>query len=345
MPIKKNVLNALLLIALITFALWFALHDDYQQVIENIKAIPIWLVFIVCGLGIIYYLLQGYVISQCAKIYKKDIRVIDGIQNAYVAAFFNGVTPVGGGQVAQSFALKQIGMKIPDIASTLWMDFFMFQIVVIIYAALMLLFNLEFVFGNIMLYFPFIVAGWLINSAVIVALWLMTKFPNFFIKLTTKIINLLHKIRIVKEPEETAKKWKLSLEYFHSEIIKLKTRKKLLVKGILCNIIRMTIFYSIPYVIALGYNMPFDAIDVLHIVAISSFVHMLNALTPLPGDTGFTETMFILMYAVVFHDYAKPIMIIWRLATYYINIIIGACVLFYFRIKGAKAKSDDIYQQ
>ncbi|OCN04476.1 hypothetical protein A4S06_02345 [Erysipelotrichaceae bacterium MTC7] len=254
------------------------------------------------------------------------------------------MTPVGGGQVAQSFALKQIGMKIPDIASTLWMDFFMFQIVVIVYAALMLICNISFVLTDLTVYMPFIILGWAINSFVIIGLWLMTKFPNAFIALTEWIIKLLHKIRIVKNPEETAKKWKLSLEYFHSEIIKLKKRKKLLVKGILCNILRMTIFYSIPYVIALGYNLPLTPIDIFHIVAISSFVHMLNALTPLPGDTGFTETMFILIYAIVFHDYAKPIMIIWRLATYYINIIIGAAVLFYFRLKGSKTKKADIYQ-
>lgn len=285
-------------------------------------------------MGIIYYAIQGAILAYVARKYKPDIRLRDGIENAYVAAFFNGVTPLGGGQVAQSYVFRKMGIDFGNIASILWTDFFMFQIVVICYAALLILFNLQFALETLSGYFIFVLIGLAINSFVIVALWLMSKFPKLFIKLTKGIVYLLHKIHIVKNEEVTFKKWKLNLDYFSQQIVKMKNDKSLFLVGIPLNIIRMTIFYAIPFFIALAFGFQFDFIDFMHVLAISSFIHMLNALTPLPGDTGFTETMFILIFAVMFGEsYAPAIMIIWRLATYYIHIIIGGAVFLTFKIK------------
>ncbi|MDQ0361743.1 lysylphosphatidylglycerol synthase transmembrane domain-containing protein [Breznakia pachnodae] len=327
--------------ALVAFGLWFALKDDYEQVIENIQRLPIYVVLFVCALGILYYSIQGAILTYVAKKYKPEIRLRDGIENAYVAAFFNGVTPLGGGQVAQSYVFRKMGIDFGNIASILWTDFFMFQIVVITYAALLIIFNLPFALETLGGYFIFVLAGLAINSFVIVALWMMSKFPKLFIKLTKGIVFLLHKIRIVKDEEVTFKKWKLNLDYFSEQIVKMKGDKSLFFVGIPLNIIRMTIFYAVPFFIAMAFGFKFDFIDFMHVLAISSFVHMLNALTPLPGDTGFTETMFILIFSSMFSSsYAPAIMIIWRLATYYIHVIIGGAVFLAFKIRYRKKEED-----
>ena len=292
-------------------------------------------------LGILYYTIQGAILAFVAKKYKPDIRLRDGVQNAYVAAFFNGVTPLGGGQVAQSYVFRKMGIDFGNIASILWTDFFMFQIVIIFYASLLILFNLQFAIDTLSGYFIFVLIGLAINSFVIVALWLMSKFPNLFVKITKVIVFLLHKIRIVKDKEVTFKKWNLHLDYFSEQIIKMKSDKSLFLVGIPLNILRMTIFYAIPFFIAMAFGFKFNMIDFMHALAISSFVHMLNALTPLPGDTGFTETMFILIFSSIFTEsFAPAIMIIWRLATYYIHIIIGGAVFLLFKIKNRKKEEE-----
>lgn len=331
------------MIGLVIFGLWFALKDDYEQVLYNLRQLPLFAVFLICALGILYYCIQGVILTRIAKKYKPDIRYIDGIQNAYVAAFFNGVTPVGGGQVAQSYAFRKIEIEFGSIASILWTEFFMFQSVAISYAILLILFNLPFALATLSGYFVFVLLGLSINSFVIVGLWLMSKFPNFFVWITKKIVKLLHRIHIVKDEEQTFMKWKLNLDYFSVEIKNMKGNKLLLIEGILLNILRMTIYYAIPYFVALAFNIPLGFIDFFHVLAISSFVHMLNALTPLPGDTGFTETMFILIFSSMFtSSYAPAIMIIWRLATYYINVLIGGGVFFYFKIKYRKRDNEII---
>lgn len=122
--LRKRILQILLLLSLTAFACWFALKDDCEEVLYNISHISWYWIVVLIGLGTLYYLLQGIVLYRIARPYKADIRIRDGIHNAYIAAFFNGVTPLGGGQVAQTYAFRKLHLQYSDIASILWKDFF-----------------------------------------------------------------------------------------------------------------------------------------------------------------------------------------------------------------------------
>ncbi|MEF9962627.1 MAG: lysylphosphatidylglycerol synthase domain-containing protein, partial [Erysipelotrichaceae bacterium] len=67
-----------------------------------------------------------------------------------------------------------------------------------------------------------------------------------------------------------------------------------------------------------------NLMDFMNIILMSCFIQMLNALTPLPGDTGWTESAFILIFCTLFSRVeASSIMILWRFVTYYLNLLIG----------------------
>lgn len=325
--LKKTLGNIVLLIALTTFALWFALKDDYAQVIANIKQLSIPFGILIIALGIIYYVLQGYILKEIAKKYKKNIRLLDGIDNAYIAAFFNGVTPLGGGQVAQAYAFHKIGMRMRDVASVLWIDFFIYQSVTITYAAVLLFCNFAFAFSTFHAFFYLIIIGFLINSSVIVTLWSMSRFPNFYLKVSGKIVNVLYRMKIVKDKEKTLLSWEKQITYFTVQTKRLKEDKGLVMKAVLINFLRLTIFYAIPYIVAIALHVNLQFSDLIGVIVMSSFIHMLNALTPLPGDTGWTESAFIIIFATMFGKAeASSVMILWRVATYHINILIGALI-------------------
>ncbi|MFV0380730.1 MAG: YbhN family protein [Breznakia sp.] len=339
--IKKNIRNFFLLVGLIAFAIWFALHKNYQEVIHNLKEIPFYTIVFVCLLGILYYCIQGYLLTCFARKYKKDTRLLDGIENAYIAAFFNGVTPLGGGQIAQSYAFRKIGISLSNIASILWVDFFMYQLAAISLAVFLVLSNLNFALGILGGSFVLLLVGIGINSFVIIALWMMSRFPKLFISITHFAINVLFKIKIIKNKEETLENWTENLNYFSKEVSTLRNNLAFIISGVGLNIVRLLIFYIIPYFIALSLKIEFTLVEVIHVIAVSSFIHMLNALTPLPGDTGFTETVFIMIFANLFGNaHAAAIMIIWRSATYYINILIGGVFFLIFKMKKNKIQEN-----
>lgn len=330
--VRKNIAQALLLLALTAFALWFALKDDAKSVLFHLQHISIRWFLVGVVLGILYYVIQGLVLFMIAKGYKKDIKVIDGVHNAYVAAFFNGVTPLGGGQVAQTYAFRKLGIAYSDIASILWKDFFLYQSMVLLYVSVLFIAGYSYAFDHFHGYMIFIIAGFLVNASVILILWTMAKFPKLYVKISNLLVSLLHRIHIVKNKAYTLEKWQGQVVYFNQEISKLKNEKKLVIKVIFLNFIRQTIFYSLPYVAAIALGIPMQWQDLCYVIIMSSFIHMLNALTPLPGDTGWTESAFIVIFAVMFGKIqASSVMIVWRFVTYHINLIIGGSVFLYIK--------------
>lgn len=328
----KNICNIILLVGLTCFALWFALKDDYQSVIDNIKSIPLTWVLIISTTGIIYYCLQGVILTMISRTFKKDIRWIDGIHNAFTAAFFNGVTPLGGGQVSQTYVMKKQGIKFSDIASILWIDFIIFQSVVIGYVTLLFILYHDYIAASFSYFTLLIVVGYLINAFVIVSLWTMSKFPHFYEWISGKVVHLLVKIHVIKHEEIALEKWNNQLKGFTHEIQNIKNHKPLIIKALLLNILRMTLFYAVPYLVALSLGYAFDVNTLMHVLVLSACVHMLNALTPLPGDTGWTESAFIIMFSSVFtHTNAASIMILWRVATYHIILPIGGSIFLYIK--------------
>lgn len=68
-------------------------------------------------------------------------------------SFFNGVTPLGGGQVAQTYAFRKLDMQYSDIASVLWKDFFLYQSTVLFYVSILLLTRFSYAMEHFQIYF------------------------------------------------------------------------------------------------------------------------------------------------------------------------------------------------
>lgn len=332
--IGKHLFHAVLLIALIIFAFWFALKDDMEQVLSHIKQVSIPWLIVVIFMGILYYVLQGFMLYIVGRRYEKTLTLHDGIENAYAAAFFNGVTPLGGGQVAQTYVFHKRGVNYSDIASILWKDFFLYQCVVVIFALLLLLLNIAYTFDEFPTIIPLVYLGLAIDASVILILWTMSHFPRLYTNISDGLIHLLHRIHIVKNPVLTKAKWNAQIEYFSLEVKQLKEDKKLIVTGLAINLLRQIIYYSIPFFVGIGIGLPLSFSDLFTVWLLSCCIHMMNALTPLPGDTGWTESVFIVMFGFVFQRvYASSIMIFWRTATYYVPICIGGIIFFIIKTR------------
>ena len=333
----SKVIGQVLLLAMLTvFALWFALRENGTAIILQIQRLSMKWILCILVLGILYYIIQGYVLYMIAKKYNKNIQIKDGVCNAYVAAFFNGVTPLGGGQIAQTYAFRKLKMSYGDIASVLWKDFFLYQSVIVTYASILLIIGIFMVMPNIFFYYFLAIIGFFINGSVILLLWTMAKFPNIYHKITKIIIGVGYKLHIVKNQEEVSNKLDQQMTDFTKQIQLLKQEKGLIVKAVCCNFVRQTINYAIPVIIiyALGYSLHLK--DILDIFIMSCLIHMLNALTPLPGDSGWTESAFILIFSIMLGRIdAGTVMILWRAATYYIHIVIGGFTFLTIRYKKA----------
>ena len=64
---------------------------------------------------------------------------------------------------------------------------------------------------------------------------------------------------------------------------------------------------------------------------------MVSAFVPLPGASGGAEGSFLMFFRTFFQDTITPAILLWRLITYYLNILLGAI----FSSWGGKRYTDE----
>lgn len=326
--LRNYILNFLIIIVLTVGALWFALKDNYEEVFQLICGMKWYWLVLILAWGFIYSIVAGWVLSLFGKRYKKDFTFRQGVENGLVGSFFSGITPSAtGGQFAQAYIFKKQGIKLSDAASLLWADFIVYQTTMMAYVTVLFILRYRHYMEIIGPLFVMILVGFVINIGVIGVLWTMALFPRMYQKFSSLGVRLLSNMHIIKDKERTLKAWSHQLHSFTKEIQTLKHEKMLIFKTVLINIFRMTLLYSLPFVIAqaIGVNLPYSAL--LDVIALSSFVSMANAFIPIPGASGGTEAVFVLLFATVLGGAnASSIMILWRASTYHLVMLIGASV-------------------
>ncbi len=123
---------------------------------------------------------------------------------------------------------------------------------------------------------------------------------------------------------------------FEKEVVVLRNHKSLIIFLVLNKFLMLLIYYSIPFLSAMVLHIPVKPSMYLDMLALSSFVAMVNAFLPMPGSAGGTEATFILMFSTLFtRNEAASIMLLWRLVTFYQVLINGSIVYIYARMKPA----------
>ncbi len=231
--------------------------------------------------------------------YRKGYRFLHGVVVAFVGAFFSGITPSAtGGQFAQAYIMKKQGIKVSDGASILWADFIVYQTTMMIYVTILFLLRFSY-YSAQNAWFNLILLGYLINVVVICALYTMALFPRNYIRLSGVIVNLLARIHLVKNREETLANWNLQLASFTTEIKKPTKDKRLILETAGINVLRMTLQFSLPFFIALMMGIHLQPGQLIDVIALSSFVMMANSFIPIPGASGGTEVVRFVIWLFV----------------------------------------------
>ena len=102
----------------------------------------------------------------------------------------------------------------------------------------------------------------------------------------------------------------------------IKTNAGVVIKLIAFQIIQFTFYFSIPYFLHLAVER--HSIDPLDIIMAQSMIILISLLVPSPGATGGVEGLSYMFYGMFFRQgYIIPVILIYRILTYYSSIIIG----------------------
>ena len=333
--------TVLLILGLSGLALGLALYDSFDTVIETLTNINPFILIILAIWGLVPFMLQGYILMRMAKHLYPSYRFHEGFINALVGGFMSGVTPSStGGQVAQTYTFKKQGLKSSQGAGLIWLDYFLYTISLVVLASLLFLTNVsEFAHSSITLVFGL---GLAINILIIVFLGLMVFYPSLYRKLMTWLIHFSEKIKLVKQKGKIVEGWHKILDHFYEAQSVITENRSLLGKLFGLNMARLLVYFATPLIIGLFLRLEIHWDQVVHLIALASFVSIANTFVPLPGAAGATESLFVLTFSTVIGKAsAASIMILWRFFSFYQILLIGGILFFKVRHQSDKEIQDE----
>ena len=326
---KKKIFNIALLIIFTGLVLFFSLKDNFTSTIKEIATMDIKYVLIAFFLLFLFWIFRSYpMYSFCKKINDK-FKYKNAFQLTLRTQFFNAITPFAtGGQPYQIYYLKQCGINYAASTGVVLQNFIVYQIALVTLGLVALFCNKVFhIFHKVYILQKLIALGFIINTLVIVVMFLVA----FDKKINKKLINLgiivLTKLHIVKNKEAQIKKWDESINNFHENAKILLKDKLSFVGNIVYNFIALCCLYLIPFflLLAIGKN---DVINPGIAIVTSAYIMIIGSFVPIPGATGGLEYGFVQFYGnFITGPVLSATMLVWRFITYYFGLIVGAIAI------------------
>ena len=320
--IKKNTIFLLLITIVILF---FVLKDDFNNITTTLARMDYKFIIIAIIFWLLSIILKGYVNYKTVN-NKKKISLKEAIKHNVITQFFNGITPFSsGGQPMEIYMLTEHGISGAKATTITIQNFIFYQVALVLYGLLAVTYNAIFhIFPKVPLLGKLTLIGFLINTLVAIALFVITFSPKFTKKVTNIIIKLLVKLKIIKDEKKTAEKWNLKLEEFHSSAKVLRKRKLLFIEGVIINLISLTCLYIVPLFIVYSLH-NYTSLNIADTLTSSAYVLIIGAFVPIPGASGGIEYGFLKFFGnFITGTNLSAILIIWRFITYYLGVIIGA---------------------
>lgn len=153
-------------------------------------------------------------------------------------------------------------------------------------------------------------------------------FNKGFVKgLAYNFIDLLNKIRLIREPDRTKKKLDSHVEDFHIGLRLIKGNTKAIFNMSLMTAVQLLFFFSITFFIYKGLGLNEE--KWFNIVLVQALLYLAVSFIPTPGSTGASETGFMIFFRFFFpSNLIFVAMLLWRIISYYLNIMAGIVFIF-----------------
>ena len=323
--IKKS-LNIVLLIIPFGILIYFCLeNDNWHEVIGSIPKLNItWIALAIFAMMLSWYfdsLTIFEIIKFIENIYVKKSKIY---KITIIGQYFTSITPMGlGSPPVQTSELMKINVGKNNASSIIGAKFIIYQISLAIYSLLCA--AIYFIFfgfkSHIILIYLAIGLAFQIFMVFFVLIFLINR--NFFIK----IENISKRVPLVLKYKRYLKKIKSSINFFADALKNILKDRVLIAKLLFYSFIQISLIFSVPFFIFKAFH--HGDSPALEIIETQCVANTACSFTPLPGNAGTSEKIFLDLFANFFLENEIVIaMIIHRIITFYFNIIIGAIVYF-----------------
>ncbi len=326
---KQAKRNGLILTLITLLVLYFVLKDNFGAVVEELQKANLLWIGIAVLITVIYVIFQSLGLHAIIKNYEKDYTYKKTLQLTLITNFFNGITPFAtGGQPMQVYLLKRDGIRVSSGTNIIMQNFILYQLALVIFGLLALGLNYFFhIFENLPVLGGLIAVGFIINTFIMIGLFIISfgkRFNQWFIKIA---INMLTGLKVVKDKEETLARWNERLEVFHEGAVNLGKNKMVCIKGFLFQFLSLFCLYSLPFFIFMALG-ALNEVSLVRSLVASAYIMLIGSFVPIPGASGGIEYGFLQFFGTfVSGGILSAGLLLWRFIYYYFWMIVGGITL------------------
>jgi uncharacterized protein (TIRG00374 family) len=326
---KKKTNKIYLIICGIAFIVmvFVLMSEGIDNILNALAQLNPMFLLLAVGCMVVYWLGEGIGLHLAAKSLDPKVTFRTTMLVTMIGQYFNCITPfASGGQPMQAYTYYKRGLPLSSALTALLSRFIVYQFTLTLYSVVFLIFKLPmFTEGDLKPLTFLVIAGFIVNTFVIIMLFMLAFFRAPTNKLVHGVIVLLGKIHILKHPEDVRESVDKELSQYYENFTFIKSRPVMVLKMFLATVIQLLVYFSITYVIYIGFGM--RETDFFTIIACQAFVLMISGFVPLPGAMGAAEGSYAAFFKPIFGDYYTGVStFIWRFLTFYLPILIGIII-------------------
>ncbi|MFU0831906.1 MAG: Phosphatidylglycerol lysyltransferase [Oscillospiraceae bacterium] len=272
--------------------------------------------------AVVCWLLEGLEIHLLCRHLKPKWKFSHSFSTGMIGFLYNAVTPFAtGGQPMQMYTLSSMGMDTGMAGSVVAVKTLAYQIVMVVYALIMVAMKLHYFQTNVTNFAFLTVIGLITNCIFIATVILFMVSEKTTDRILRSVLALLHRMKLCRRPKKRYEKIHNQLQIFHDASKTMGNSAPLYLAVMVSATVQITLNSLIPFFIYRSFNL--HGASVTAMVAAQVFVAMVSAFVPLPGSSGGAESSFYLFFGLYFKSAIFPAIVLWRLITYYANIVFG----------------------
>lgn len=298
---KKGHLNYIIFLLGLVCVTFFVLLKDQNletlyNIIKNLR--PTMLV-----LG----LLSAFAFICCEALVLQTLLAILGdkpsffqtLKYSIVGFYFSSITPsASGGQPMQVYYMKKDNINISHSSLAILVTVIIYEIMMVSYALLSLLFNFTFIKDKMYPIHLLLVFGFALNIILICIMFIAIFSDKLIFKIADFFIKILNKLKIVKDVEKMKEHIIKEVKEYKNGAGLIRQNFKAISKVFLITFIQLTATYSITFFVYKAFGL--NEISFWRIIALQSILNISVSFIPLPGAVGASEGAFMLVFKNLF---------------------------------------------
>lgn len=319
---KKSHWKYLLTILLVLLVLFLVFRENYQEILQNLRGVPVWAAALLFGLALLYQIMESAVCTCLVRTRLPDFPFRQACTVTFLGVFGNVATFAAGSIPMQSVYLHSYGLRVGQGIGIMTVEYIFHKLSILLYAAVMLVLQGRWLQSDGPDLFRYLALGFGLCAVIIAALILLCTWE--------RLKNLaLRGIALLPDTERWScrkEAWRTDLEALYVEARHIWQNRACCGQVLLLNVGKLFCLYLTAYLSFRFLAIPVPSLWRVQLLA--ALMLVITSALPNVAGVGPTELAFLMIFAhYMSHAQASSALVLYRTATYFFPFLVSVLVL------------------